>query len=284
MLLSASGLGVIGLLAKMGMKEFSVLALLFWRFFIAFIVCIAWFSIKHPLKEMFNFKNSGLQLLRVFFLLLGQYGFFYYLEYSDLLSATVLLNTGPLFIPLIERCILKAKVGKSTWIAVVVSFIGMLCIFQPDGGIFSWISFIGLIAGMSQGASQVVFGIRVKKENPEASIVHLFFFCSIVTLIPYLSVPNIWITQEELTILNTCLLGGLAIATLWNQVSRSAAYTYGSPARLSPFLYFSVVLAGVFEWTIFHQIPNALSIIGAALVFIGGAIKIFMRKDFLQKK
>lgn len=284
MLLSASGLAVIGLFAKISMKEISVMSLIFWRFLIAFVFCFLFFLIKNQLKGIFDFRNIKLQLLRVLFLLMAQYGFFYYLHTNDLLSATVLLNTGPFFIPVIEWVILKNKVGKSTWIAVVISFIGMLCILQPDGGIISLMSLIGLFAGLSQGASQVVFGIRAKKENSESSLLHLFFLCSILTLIPYLCLPAIWITKEELTISNLLLLGGLGLASVWNQISRSIAYSNGSPSRLSPFFYFSVVLAGFFDWLIFHEVPNGLSIAGAVLVFLGGAIKIYMRAHILKNK
>lgn len=284
MLISASGLAIVGLLAKIGMNEFSVLALIFWRFFASFFICFLFFLIKNQLKGFFNFKDIKLQLLRVLFLLGAQYSFFYYLHKNTLLNATVLLNTGPLFIPLIEKCILGNKVGKSTWIAIVISFIGMLCILQPDGGIFSLMSFIGLFAGISQGASQVVFGMTSKKENVEINLLHLFLLCMLATMIPYLCAPSTWLVKEELVTASVLLIIGIGIASMCNQLSRAVAYANGSPSRLSPFFYISVILAGLFDWLIFHKTPNTLSIIGAALVFLGAALKIYLRKVILRKK
>lgn len=284
MLISASGLSVVGLLGKLGMNEFSVLALIFWRFLASFVLCFLFLLIKNQLTGIFEFKNIKLQLLRVLFLLGAQYSFFYYLHYNSMLNATVLLNTGPLFIPLIEKCVLGNKVGKSTWIAIVISFIGMLCVLQPDEGIFSVMSLIGLFAGLSQGSSQVVFGMSSKKEPAEISLLHLFLLCTIGTLIPYLCVPSSWVSSSEWSIVSISLIVGMGLASMCNQFSRAIAYANGSPSKLSSFFYISVILAGFFDWVIFHKTPNTLSIVGAALVFLGSAAKIYLRVLILRRK
>ena len=284
MLISASGLAVVGLLAKLRMEEFSVMALIFWRFLASFIFCFLFFLIKNQLKGFFNLKNIKLQLVRVFFVLGSQYSFFYYLEKNTLLNATVLLNMGPFFIPLIERCILGNKVGKSTWISIVIAFVGMLCILQPDGGIFSLMSLVGLCAGISQGASQVMFGMTSKRENSETSLLHLFLLCAVITMILYLCIPSSWTGKEEWTTASFLLMAGMGIASMCNQFSRSIAYANASPSSLSPFFYILVVLSGLFDWIIFDNTPNILSIIGAALVFLGGAVKIYLRGYILRKK
>lgn len=227
--------------------------------------------------------NFKMHLLRAFFVLTAQYCFYYYLHLNTLLNAVVLLNLGPLFIPIIEWGILRHKVGKSTWIGIVVSFIGMLCVIQPDKGIFSLISLIGILAGVSQGASQVVMGINSKTERSDLSVLYLFFICMTISAVPYLFIHGTWLEHTSAKE-GMFLVFFLAVASIANQLCRAMAYQHGTPSMLSSFLYFSVLVAGIVDWAVFDTIPNFLSAVGACLVVLGGVLKIYIRAVILGKK
>ncbi len=275
MLLSATGLAFAGLLGKLGFSSFSLPSLIFFRFSAAFLICLTWMGMTGKLKEGLPFSNFKLNLLRAFFVLSAQYSFYYFLERNSLLNGVALLNTGPLFIPIIERGILGHRVEKAEWLGVAIAFLGVLCILQPNAGIFSIVSFIGLFAGLCQGASQVVFGLNSKRERSDLGLLFLFFLCAGFSLFPYLfSGPTLDAGVSFSTSL-IWLVAGLGIASVCNQFFRAHAYKHGTPSKLAAFLYFSVVLAGIFDWAIFDIIPNALSIFGAALVMAGGLIKIY---------
>ncbi len=283
MSLSAIALAIIGFLGKIGTERFLLTSLIFWRYFTAFVVCLSTLWIMGELKGALRFSHVKGHLLRAFFVLGAQYSFFYYMEQNTLLNAAALLNTGPLFIPIIEWGILRNKVGKSSWIGVVVSFIGVLCILQPDRGIFSLTSLIGLLSGVCQGASQVIFGINSRTERSDISVLYLMFYCALFSIVPYIMSDATWAAGHQMNFSNAILVLGLGIASLGNQLWRAVAYQHGSPSRLSSFLYFSVVLAGFLDWAAFNKIPNALSIIGAGLVILGGLLKIYLRFKILQK-
>ena len=134
-------------------------------------------------------KRTKGYALRAVFTLGAQYSFYYYLEQNTLMNAMVLLNTGPLFIPLIERVVAGSKIGKSTIASLVVGFLGVLCVLQPDQGIFTLMSLIGLLSGLCQGISQVLFGINVGKERYDLGVLSLFFFSSLFSLLPFLFGP-----------------------------------------------------------------------------------------------
>lgn len=288
MLLSATGLSLVALFAKVGIGEFSLTSLLFLRFVVATILCFIFLYVAGELKEIFPIKNLRIHFLRSLFVLTAQYSFIYYLEYSTLLNATLLLNTGPLFIPLIDRWVLKKHVGKSTWVSVAVAFIGVICVLQPDKGILSLVSMIGLLAGLCQGASQVIFGIAAKEERSDISVLYLFVICTCLTFLPYLLIDKLpagepiwgdaWYGAPAVVIVF------LGIGSCFNQLFRAAAYNHGSPSRLAPFLYISILLSGIFDWTIFGRIPNTLSIIGAVLIVLGGVLKIYLRHKILKGK
>lgn len=283
MLISASALALTGFLGQLGMGYFFIFPMTFWRFFASLILCVIFLWIRGDLKGFWHLHNLKIHLLRAFFVLGAQYTFYYYIQHNNLLNAIVLLNTGPLFIPIIEWGLLRNKVGKSTWISIIVAFVGVIFVLQPQAGIFSHVSIVGLLAGICQAASQVLFGLNARREKVNLSVLYLFFFCTVLSSIPYACIHKTWITGGHLSWVSFSIIIGLAIASIGNQLTRAVAYQYGTPSRLSPFLYFSVLLAGILDWVVFKITPNTLSLIGASLVVLGGVLKVFLRKKMIRK-
>lgn len=283
-LLSAVGLSLVGLFGKLGAFEFTLDALIFWRFAAAFILCTAFLGLMGKLQDVFSISNPKIHFLRAFFVLGAQYSFYYYIQRESLLNGMVLLSLGPLFIPIIERIVLRSKIGKSTWVGLIVSFIGMLCVLQPDAGIFSLVSLIGVLAGLCQGCSQVVFGMSTKTERSDLSTLYLFFLCMVFSVIPYLFTESTWVQGKMEYMAGIFIVLGMGAASVLNQLSRAVAYMHGTPSRLATFLYFSILLGGIFDWLIFKNIPNLLSVIGAILVIAGGLLKIYLRAWILKRK
>ncbi|MGB7978894.1 MAG: DMT family transporter [Chlamydiales bacterium] len=283
-LLSATGIALVGLLGKLGAAEFSLEALIFWRYVAAFILCTLFLWVTRKLYDILPLGSPKIHFLRAFFVLGAQYSFYYYIQKNTLMNGLVLLSLGPLFIPFIEWCVSRHPIGKSTWVGLVISFAGMLCILQPDAGILSTLSFIGLFAGFCQGCSQVVFGLSSHTERTELSTLYMFFLCMVFSLLPYLCFE----TSSPHAIPNNPVLASLIIAlgvaSVLNQLARATAYQHGTPSRLATFLYFSILLGGLLDWLVFDKAPNGLSLLGAFLVIGGGAAKIYLRTIILRKK
>ncbi len=284
MLLSATGLALTGLLGQASLHKMTLVSLMFWRFLLSAILCwiFLWMLGKH--RGLLQFSNLKMHLLRAFFGLIALYSFYFYIEVNTLFNAIVLLNTGPLFIPLIERFILREKVGKSTWVGVIVSFIGMLLVLQPSSGIFSTVSLIGLLAGVAQGASQVVFGINSKTERADISVLYLFIISTLISAIPYLLFETTWRISSGNHGWIYLIMPLLAIAGTCNQLARAEAYQHSTPSGLASFLYFSILVAGILGWAVYDEIPNTLSLIGAGLVILGGLLKIVLRHYILKRR
>ncbi len=280
-LFSATGLAFTGLLGQTALKGMSLNAVIFWRFLASFLICYFLLALMRQLSGILSFSNFKMHLLRAFFVLLSQYSFYYYLERNTLFNALVLLNTGPLFTPMIERWILGHHVGPSTWAGVFVSLVGIVCVLQPDVSVFSWMSLIGLTAGVSQACSQVVFGINSKTERTDLSVLYLFFICTVMSLIFYLLEGHyempFGIEKDMLLIL------GLGAASTCNQITRAEGYKHGTPSALGVFLYFSILLGAIFDWAISGLVPNTLSAIGGFLVVLGGFLKIYLRHRAINK-
>lgn len=279
MILSAASLSLAYLFVKMSSAEVPFFFLVFLRFLIPFLIVALIFIIRRRSIKTVSLRRH---FVRTLFVLTAQYSVFYYISKDTLLNATVLLNTSPLFIPLIEWLILKYKIPKSTWISMAISAVGVLLILQPGISLFSLLSFVGLLAGFSQACSQVVFGLSAKKEPPDIPLFYLFGIGSVLSFFPLLSEKTSLQVTWNPNLITFVLL--LSFASMMNQYFRAKAYSHRKPSTLSTFLYLSVLISGLLDWFVFHEPPDTLSIVGAILVIMGGISKIVLRYYFLKKQ
>lgn len=269
-LFSASFVSFFSLCIKLGLGQVSIWTMTFMRFFIPLLLSIPFLLFSGSFKKMWPLKNVKLQFYRSAVVVVGQMSMIYYLTRASLLDATLLWGTGPIFIPLILRLFYKQKILKVTWISIVISFIGIALIIKPDKGILDPFSIFGLISGLSMALSQILFGINTEKGDPGENLFYLFLFSSALSLVPYLVYREHYFALH-LTAPGILAILGVALGTLGNQLFRGLAYKQASPALLTPFLYFSIILSGLFDWTIFHRTPDIFTVIGTVL-FVGATV------------
>lgn len=281
MLLSAGMLSVFTLFAKFATKDTPYLLLSFLRFTIPFVLLLPFLLWKTSLKTLFSTKHLKLQFLRTGCILVSQYTIFYYLQRASLLDTTVLQNTSPLFLPILEKLFFRYRFDWRVILSILISFVGVLCILQPDSGFFDRFSFIGFLAPLGQAGSQVLYRHQARNENRESTLFYLFLLTSIASTIIYFfssefhSDTGVLKNYSTLAWVNIFLMG---IASIFNQSFRGVAYAHGTPSALSPFLYFSIIVSGILDWAIFHVLPNKLSLAGAFLVLLGGLIQLWKWK------
>ena len=285
MLLSAAGLSFFGLFVKLNTASVSFFLLTFLRFLVPFILILPFFILKVGIPKFSSQGNFYLLIGRIGCLLVYQYAIFYYLSKSSLLDATVLQNTAPLFIPLMERVFMKHRIKKELIFGMLVSLLGVLLILKPTQGIIEWSSCIGLVAALGQAGSQILFGLQSQAEKNATNLFYLFFYSTILSFILFVLVApfdqGIGFEVKSLQFVDQtfywCLLG-LGLATISNQAFRGIAYRHARPGILAPILYFSVIVSGVLDWAIFGLLPDRWTVLGAGLVMIGGII------PFIEKK
>jgi drug/metabolite transporter (DMT)-like permease len=288
MSLSASFLSLSFLFIKLGIQNVPYFLFAFLRFLIPLLLLLILLLCTGKLGQSFRLSIPfSLHLARSFCVLAAQYSLLFYLSKNTLLNATVLLNTGPLIIPILERLFLKHPIGKSTWIGLLVSALGVGLMLQPSKDFLNIYIFVGLFAALMQASSQVLYGVNSEKDEVTSSLFYLFFISSlfsffILCIDVFLVHPSKLFYTE--TNINLWALLGVGLATIGNQFFRGYSYKKGRPSRLATFFYLSVIVSGFLDWAIFHQLPNTLSFIGAFFVVLGGLIKIYLRYLILKKR
>jgi drug/metabolite transporter (DMT)-like permease len=281
MLLSSVMLSFFTLFAKFASEELPFFLLLFLRFGVPLLLVLPWLIWTAGTRELFATDNFGLQLLRAGCILLYQYSIFYYLLNSSLLNATVLQNTAPLFMPILERVFFGIRFHLRVLLSIVISFVGVLCILQPDTGLLATLGIAGILAPLGQAGSQVLYSHQARNENQRSNLLYFFLLCTVVTGVVWLLVPEVPLDGLErhssplMIGIGLLLLG---ITSIFNQSLRGLAYRHGRASALAPFLYVSLLISGILDWALFHQLPNWLSLAGAILVIAGGMIQLYKQK------
>ncbi len=278
-LLSAFCLALFGLFSKLGLVVPSFTLLLFLRFFVPLLLVTPFLIYLGTFKKIFPLKRVSHQWWRAISVLVSQYCFFYYLTRATLLDATLLLNTGPLYIPILSRIFYGHRIGKVTCLCLAISFCGVVLILKPTQGIFNLFSIVGLLAGVGQGFSQVLYGANVEKESNGENLFYLYFFTACLSFFPLIIGSRIdWGSfQGESVGWMVVWIVLMSVANIGSQGFRGFAYRHAKPSSLAPFLYTTTLFAGLFDWVIFGSIPTLLTIIGAGLVICGAFLKWFFR-------
>lgn len=185
----------------------------------------------------------------------------------NIVNATLLFNTTPLFIPLLSVFWLKLKVTKSTWLAVALGFIGVLVIIKPDASLFThWGNLIGLASGISLAVAYLTIKI-LTATDPSSRIIFYYLFIGTIIQLPLLIFAGTLPSWQDCVL--ACLAG---ISLLLAQTMLVEGYRYGDASELGIYQYTSVIFVGIISWFIWGLLPPASDIIGVILVALAGII------------
>lgn len=259
-LLASIAYACMGALVKTG-GNISDQQLVFARNFICLLTLLPWlfFPKPKPLKTEVFFTH----FIRAMAGLLNMYCFFYSIRYIILTDAMLLNNTMPLFVPIVAWIWKGKKISYKLILPLIIGFLGVILILKPGVGIFKPAALIALASGIFMSISMT--GIReLGKIEPIYRILFYYFFLS--TFVS--AIPLVWAWQSH-TPLAWLILVGVGIFAAIYQYFLTLGYQYGSASKISPLIYFAVILSGIFDWAFWHVTPTALSFLGVALVAIG---------------
>ena len=191
----------------------------------------------------------------------------------NLVNANVLLNTTPMFIPVMAWLVLKQRIPASLWKALAVGFAGMVIVVQPNASILDK---PGDLLGLAAGLVCAVEFLTVKALNKtESAFTQLAYFLVIGGLVSTIMMIGHF---HAISLAQFLLVSASAICLLSFQFLLIASYRYADPSAIGAFQYSSVIFAGLIGWAWFHQVPNLGVVLGTVLICVGGVLSILWQK------
>ena len=224
------------------------------------------------LQAGFNRDVLPFYALRAAFGLCGFYLFIWAASLGSLVSANVLLNTTPIFIPIMGIALGK-DISAKLWGAIALGFIGLLLVVQPNAELLrNPASLIGLGAGLSAAIEFLTVRHLNQTQSPLSQTLY-YLLIGAVALAPVAGYQ--W---QPMTLQTLLYVAAAAVAFLSFQLLLVKAYTYAEPHQIGVFQYSSVIFSALIGWLFFSEIPDAVAIVGMALITMGGAIAIYLEQ------
>ena len=226
-------------------------------------------------RRGFVLPMRGWHLLRGFAVGVATVGFFMAIFVMPLAEATAITFTSPMLTVLLAVPLLGERLRGIGIAALALAFAGVVIVLRPS---FAELGLVALLPlGSALGMSLLMIGNR--KVAGSASALAMQFavaacalpVIALAALAGHLSgLPALHIGVPDWTIVARCLIVAVtASASHWLiflAVERAGA------ARVAPTSYIQLPMAGALGWAIFGDRPDALALLGAAIIIAAGLI------------
>ena len=259
------------------------------RTIVSFTLIIIYLKI---LKKPIVFKTHYplLTFCRVILFFFGFSSFYISLTIMPLATATALFFVTPFLITIFAKFILKEKIGPRRWIAVIVGFIGVYIILNPNFDDFDYFSLSPILCAFCYALSMIIIKKTSKKDSVYQQVFQFYIGAMLISIIFYFFIGDgqydtidnpaaqfifrEWFSNLEFSLIYMIILGFTAAAAFLLIFS---AYRIASPAVVSPFEYSILVWSTLSGWIFFNEVPKINTLIGMCLI-VGGGIYIFIRE------
>lgn len=225
---------------------------------------------RHGLAALRS-KRPGLQLCRALALLGISLLFVTGLRYVPLAEATAVIFLAPLLVTLLSAIFLREQVRPVQWLAVFLGFVGVLVIVRPSAELFEPAILLPLGAAFCFALYQIL--TRLSAPHDSAATSNLLAGLINLSLVSVL-LPLFWQTPEWE---HLPALLSLGVMGMCGHQLLTLAFRHATPALLAPFSYGQLLIAGLFGWLFFDQLPDAVALLGMALVIVAGLAVAYRR-------
>jgi drug/metabolite transporter (DMT)-like permease len=192
------------------------------------------------------------------------------LQYLPLAESTTIGFAAPLFAVALSALVLREKVGRHRWGAVLVGFAGVLVVMRPQG---TYLPPEGLLLAILAAFGVAVTTITIRQigrtEGTQTTVLwfSLLSIAAIGLLMPFyarLHDPWTW-----LVLFGLGSFGGVA------QLLLTASLRYAPVPVVVPFDYTQLLWAVLLGWLIFGAAPPGSTWLGAAVIIVSGLYTLY---------
>jgi drug/metabolite transporter (DMT)-like permease len=227
-------------------------------------------------REFSSLERPGLQVIRVVLSTMEVAAFFLATVYLPLADVITYYLACPIFVTALSALVLGERVGWRRWTAILIGFCGVLIALRPSAQTISWPAMIAL--GGSLSFSLLMLITRSLRATSDIAMASSQFVGTFV--LGALMSPFGWVTPSA---------GSLALFAVAGCISVSALVCVNRSLKLAPasvvvpYQYSMIIWAVIFGITVFGDVPQPATIVGAAIIIAAG-LYIFLRERKLGRE
>jgi drug/metabolite transporter (DMT)-like permease len=269
MLASAVTFTVMTMLIKFLGADYPATLQTFYRQLFGLLVMIPIIA-RNP-SAAFRTTRSGILLFRALAGTLGMMLGFYAYQKMPLADANALSFTRTLWLVPLAAFVLKEQVGSRRIGATVVGFLGALLMLQPaTQGEMGWPAIAALVAALL--IALTVTGMKIMTRDHTTTTLMAWS----ATLGFVLTIPAALFVWRWPTFIDLLLLAAMGVLGTITQATYIKGMSEGDAAVMAPIDYTRLVFAIIFGYLLFGDVPNMMTMTGAAII-IGATLYITFR-------
>jgi len=243
---------------------------------------------KRPI--VFKTQYPLLTSCRVILFFFGFSAFYISLTVMPLATATALFFVTPFLITIFAHFFLKEEIGLRRWSAVIIGFIGVYIILNPDFSNFDYLSLTPILCAFCYSLSMIIIKKTSDKDSVYTQTFTFYLGAIIISSIFYFIIGDgqynttdhpasqfifkEWFVDLEVSLLLMVATGFTASVAF---LLLFTAYSIASPSVVSPFEYSILLWSSLSGWIFFDEIPSLKTIVGIFIIVTSG-IYIFIRE------
>ena len=259
------------------------------RTLVSFILILLFLKLtKKPI--IFKTHYPLLTFCRVVLFFFGFSSFYVSLTVLPLATATALFFVSPFLITIFASIFLKEEIGIRRWSAVMIGFIGVYIILNPNFSNFDYLSLTPILCAFCYSLSMIIIKKTSDKDSVYTQTFTFYLGAIFISSIFYFIIGDgqfntgvnpasqfifkEWFTDFENSLFLMIVTGVTAAVAF---LLLFTAYSVASPSVVSPFEYSILLWSTLIGWLFFEEIPNLRTAIGIIIIVTSG-IYIFMRE------
>ncbi|MCA3563986.1 MAG: DMT family transporter [Methylocystis sp.] len=230
---------------------------------LAAILILVPFILKEGVGTILNAPRPGLQLARVAFGTIETACFYWAVTTLPLVSVMTYYLSAPLYVAAIAPFLLRERLARDQWIAVVLGFIGVLMVLRPSAETLTLPAIVAIIGSLLYAG--LMLSTRMLRGTSATSLIVWQTTGALVlgaVLAPFGWVQPTW--------RDFALLSMLGVVAMGAHVLVAQALRIAPAAVVSPFNYTLIVWAAIFGWLFFGEWPDGWMIAGAIVIVAAG--------------
>ncbi len=236
-----------------------------------------WLALRAGSLRFLHTRRPFTHLARGLFALGSMGTFLYALGHMTISKAISINFAAPLFVAVLAALALHEKVGPRRWAAILIGFAGVLIIVRPADGSLDLPALVAVGSAVCYAVT-IILTRRLALADHSAAM--LFYFGLVVSVLPAIALPFVWVTPSGDAIWQFALVainGTLA----WYLMAE--AYRLGEASLIAPLDYTHLIFAMTFDWLLFAAFPGWPTLAGGMLI-IGANLFILWREAQLNRR
>ena len=282
-------LAIQDVLIKLVSDELSLFQIQFFRSTIGIAVIIGYQAIIHePIRLTTAYPL--LTVCRGLMFFFGYSAFYFAQSKMPIATMTVLFLVSPFFITLTSIYFFKSQVGYRRWISILIGFVGVVLICQPETGQFNIYYLIPIIVALSYAFSVIIVKKTADRDTLYQQMILTYLIMGLLSGITGLLfgdgrfdtaensevafIVRSWQfvdTESTFKLFTISVLGSVGLLVLMG------AYRVADPAVISPYEYSLLIWMVLLGYLVWGDVPSFNIAIGMVLI-VGAGIYIFNRE------